>query len=517
MFSQATGVTARLRDDHGLSNDANPIIELARHDTTSSTGSAVQLPPGYWTMDLSGNCPSCHHHHKALRMRIRVSRDSPHAGDVHCEKCKRLWLAFGQVNTTRISLLSTMSIEPPPLESEFRAALVHIIRAATPIAALSPTLTMIPEANSSIPSRETSVRSATRAGMQRPFTTIGNEPGLVPAGTSNSVSGLRKANVSPVEHRRTHWAKRIGVKGSRFVHHVKQRIVSKLPNHRLSFVPKRISSPEQHQTVREPLNSNDPPPLLTSTNLDDNTSSSITFEAGLTTNPPDVCSGPGTSADALASLKELDPQVLQPLPSHQRFNWGRKQFTEFRALSTSPTDPPVMVDNETQISISESLQLIPGPYSHRYSLLAHMGGWLGSNEYLDSIRGSNATLNGRPLSISETRLSDADTIVETLRGSRERRPHSLNYAMQAHWSRAEARRSIDSNTTGGAVRSMTTGRGHAENRLSYPLLNRTSSVYDTEPPTPRTQVQFEDEDESTSDQENPNLSLESPRTPPTTA
>jgi len=510
MASQTPSITARLSNGHELSTTTNPAIELATHDTTSSIGSAVQLPPGYWAMNLSGNCPSCHHHHKSLLMRVRVSGDSTQFGDVHCEKCRGLWLAFGQVNTTRLSLLSTMSIEPPPLESEFRAALIHIIRAATPIAALSSTLTAIPEAGSSIPSSETSVRS-THVGIQRPSIVTRNEPGSTSAGLANSMSGLRNTK----EHRRIHLTKRFGEKGSHFIHYIKQRIVSKLPNHGIWFSTKKKSTPKQRRHVHEIWAPNVPPPSLTSIPLDDITSSSVTLEAGLTVNPPDVCAGSSTSADALASLKALDPQVLQPLPAHQRFTWGRKQFTEFRALPTSPINRPVMVDSETQISTAESLQLTSGPYSRRHSILAYMGSWLSSNEYLDSNRGSNATLNGRPLSVSETRLSEADTIVETLRGSRERRPHSLNFAMQASWNRTEARRSIDSTATGGAVRSMTTGRGRADDRLSRTSVNRTSSINGTEPPTPRTQVRFEDENEPADDHENQNSPPESPRTPPT--
>jgi len=511
MASQTPSITTRLSNGHGTSTATNPAIELARHDTTSSIGSAVQLPPGYWAMNLSGNCPSCHHHHRSLLMRVRVSRGFTHFGDVHCEKCRRLWLAFGQVNTTRLSLLSTMSIEPPPLESEFRAALIHIIRAATPIAALSSTLTAIPEAGSSVPSSETSVRSPTHVGIQRPSVVTSNEPGSISAGLANSISGLRNTK----EHRRTHMTKRFGDKGSQFIHYIKQRIVSKLPSHGIWFGTKKKSAPEQRQQAHELWTPNVPLPSFTSLPLDDITSSSVTLEAGMTANPPDVCAGSSTAADALASLKALDPQVLQPLPAHQQFTWGRKQFTEFKALPTSPTNRPVMVDSETQISTAESLQLTPGPYSRRHSILAYMGSWLSSNEYLDSNRGSDVTLNGRPLSVSETRLSEADTIVETLRGSRERRPHSLNFAIQANWNRVEARSSIDSTATGGAVRSMTMGRGRADDRLSRTSVNQTSSVYGTEPATPRTQVRFEDENEPADDQDNPNSPPESPRTPST--
>ncbi|KAI1555312.1 hypothetical protein PtrSN002B_003155 [Pyrenophora tritici-repentis] len=406
-----------------------------------------------------------------------------------------------------------MSIEPPPLESEFRAALIHIIRAATPIAALSPTLTAIPEATSSVPSRETSVRSTTRVGLHGPPTTTENEPGLTSMALIESVSGLRNAKTH-TEHRQTQKSNRFGAKGSHFLRHIKQRIVSKLPNRGSWFVRKK-SMPEQHQGAHESLTTNVQPPSLHSTACDDNTNSSVTLETGPVANPPNICDGASTSADALASLKALDPHVLQPLPAHQLFEWGREQITGFKALPDCPTNPPAMVDNETQISVPDCLQLTLDPYSQRRFSLAHIGGWLGSDEHLDSIRGSNATIATHPLSISETRFSEAETIAETTRGSREHRPHSLNLAMQANLNRAEVRRSIESTTTGGAVRSIATGR-RADNVLPRTSMHRTSSVYDTEPPTPR-QVRFEDERESESDHEDHHSLPESPRTPFTTA
>ncbi|KAE8833279.1 hypothetical protein HRS9139_05098 [Pyrenophora teres f. teres] len=449
-------------------------------------------------------------------MRVRVSVDSTQFGNAHCEKCHRLWLAFGQINTTRLSLLSTMSIEPPPVESEFRAALIHIIRAATPVAALSPTLTAIPEAASSVPSRETSVSSTTRVGLHRPSTATGNELGSTPLGLIASTSGLRNANTPHTEHRRTQKSKRFGAKGSHFLQHIKQRIISKLPNRGLWFIRKRNSTPEQHQEAHETLRPNVLPPSVHSTTCDDSTSSSVTLEAGTAANPPNICDGASTSADALASLKALDPHLLQPLPAHQLFEWGREQITKFKALPDCLTNQPAMVDSETQISIPDYLHLTLDPYSQRRSSLAYIGGWLGSNEYLDSIHGSNATIAVRPLSISETRFSEAETIAETIRGSREHRPHSLNLAMQANWNRAEGRRSIESTTTGGLVRSMATGRGRADNRLSRTSWNQTSSVSDTEPPTTR-QVRFEDVSEPEDDREHHNSPPESPRTPFTTA
>jgi len=69
--------------------------------------------------------------------------------------------------------------------------------------------------------------------------------------------------------------------------------------------------------------------------------------------------------------------------------------------------------------------------------------------------------------------------------------HSImNDWQQTRRNRGEARLSIDSAATGNAVRNITTTRGRASNRLSRSSMNRTSSVYGTEPQTPRAQFHW---------------------------
>jgi hypothetical protein len=149
--------------DVGPPNENHPPeFHLPRQDTDSTVGSvnqtAVPLPPGFYTLPIHGNCPRCHHYHRAATINVRVSGDSSRPSHVYCEKCKEKWLAFGGGNSTRISLLSTQTTEPDLLELDFRKELIGMVRSVTSIA--SPlALASVPEQPSAGPSREVSIRS----------------------------------------------------------------------------------------------------------------------------------------------------------------------------------------------------------------------------------------------------------------------------------------------------------------------------------------------------------------------
>lgn len=108
-----------------------------RRTSTSSTGSGRPLPFGHWTLPVSGNCPSCHHHHRSVKVHILPFQSSSEVVDLHCEKCDKLWLAPGRRNITRLSLASVETIDPPPVESEARKALAYAIRSVNRVASLS--------------------------------------------------------------------------------------------------------------------------------------------------------------------------------------------------------------------------------------------------------------------------------------------------------------------------------------------------------------------------------------------
>ena len=120
----------------------------SRRGSASSTVSVKPLPPGHWTLPISGNCPRCYHHHQSTKIRVTSSNESSRLADLRCERCDNLWLSSGGISSARISLLSIDTNEvndPLPVEPEVRSALAQMIRQATRVATLSPTLPDIQE------------------------------------------------------------------------------------------------------------------------------------------------------------------------------------------------------------------------------------------------------------------------------------------------------------------------------------------------------------------------------------
>ena len=97
--------------------EGHPIVDplpqpTPRRDSASTTSSSIS--PGYYTLPIHGNCPRCHHRHRAAN--IRISRDSGRVSRVNCEKCGGRWLSFGGPNATSISLLSSQTIDIDPAD-----------------------------------------------------------------------------------------------------------------------------------------------------------------------------------------------------------------------------------------------------------------------------------------------------------------------------------------------------------------------------------------------------------------
>ncbi|XP_014558898.1 hypothetical protein COCVIDRAFT_24629 [Bipolaris victoriae FI3] len=485
--------------DTGSSDAILPMPELARQDTNSSTGSALRPPNGNWAFEISGVCPSCHHYHKSLRVHVRISNDFTHVRDVYCKRCNRLLLSSGNANATRLSLLSTMSLEPDPIENEFRATLIHMIRASTPIATLSPVLTVIPEVTSAGPSRETSIRSRSGRSSRMPTTTFDDNTLQT---TVHSI-GRYKHKKNPL------------AEGRQMLSDIKQKVSTRFFESRNIpfnlgkwFSRKESSKYESHHKdlACAPISAS-PTIEIAPSSREEHAESPEEIDTNFDLATLDVCTSSVTAADALASLKTLDPQALRALHPQKRISWGRKQLTDFKTRFSGVTAhiaPPGMTDSDG------------APSPRRHSILAYIGGELYPYEDYDFHRASDHTLNGRPLSMSETHISEADTLVdgasissvprhilaETLHRDHRRslppRPLSIDNVVhdwsQIQRNRAEARRSIDSTATGGAVRSIA-ARSHAYNHLSRNSINRASSFYGTEPTTSRDQLQIGEEAE----------------------
>ncbi|OAL44344.1 hypothetical protein IQ07DRAFT_248717 [Pyrenochaeta sp. DS3sAY3a] len=481
-----------------LDTDASATQDLfGRHertDTLSSVGSAKTLPKGNWKLNLSGNCPACHHHHSSVTVHIRALNDSNHVGDISCDHCEELWLGFGKRTSTRTSLLSDATIEPAPLVSDFRAAIIEMMRSAT-AAALSPTLTDIPEASSAGPSRETSVRSTSRS-IAKELSPIADGPtSPLPKDLPTQINEPRSAGFAPPPSGQidTPPSNSQRPRSTKFL----LRIKKKFGKWQKSILGRPSSESVElslNQQGKQPITK---PTLVISTACDiaPETQPSISNEPKL--NSIDVCTPSSSAKEALDSLTRIDRGAIQALTPEERDKWGREQITAFKTKYSKPTLPlqartGSMVDIGTQANLDDLLPYVDGPPTRRHSFLAHFGGAFG-NDYWHIFRGSNLTL-ARPLSVSETPLSEADTAVEGVsdspiprhmlreslhrsrRGSGSPRPRSLHsFVQQARSSRVENRRSLDSN----AVRSITSGRGRTINRSSLARSSQTQLALPT--------------------------------------
>ncbi|USP80335.1 uncharacterized protein yc1106_07609 [Curvularia clavata] len=525
MASQApTTMPTYVTDDNGSPEAMPPTTGLARHDTNSSTGSARRPSHGNRIINISGACPSCHHQHRSLQVHVRIEDDSDQVGDVYCKKCGRLWLAFGNANATRLSLLSTLSIDTDPIENTFRSTLIHMIRSVTPIAVLSPTLTVIPEAASADLSRETSVRSTTGRDGRR--ATI-NPNDVVETSVANTIGGRKYSRRSLVNGRHmlskfTHKARARFFKSGKIPFGLGRWFSKEETLKRGSLQRDLTSAPidapsspvistppfQEHTEVREEISTNFDPAAL------------------------DVSASSTNAEEALASLKALNLQVLQNLPEQERISWARRQLTDFRARHSRITAYLTKYDTGNGEGLHDRSGYPPRPNS----ILAYVGGVSDSYEEWNSLRERERIINGRPWSISETSTSDADTLVdrslsstpqhifvETLHRDYPRslspRPlsmHSVQDWSQIHRNRAEARRSIDSTMTGGNVRSIATAKTHAPNRLSRNSIHRpSSSIFGTEPTNSRTQLRVDEETEEDGASQRPRSPSPSPPKPET--
>jgi hypothetical protein len=526
MDSPAPFVADGSINNAGLLTGTVPIVELARHDTMSSIESVDRLSQGHWALNLSGNCSSCHHHHRSVQVRVHVSGESTEIGDVYCHRCQRLWLAFGTVNATRLSLLSTKSIEPETLRAEvkFRKTLVRFIKAATPVATLSPTLTVIPEITSAGPSRGASLRSTAR-DVQRHSKAIEDHRGPVledndNRGHSPGSRHFRSGGQKPAIFPKISWSK-----GRQAIARLKLKITARLrtsPASSLVTISPAESGLERNRYRQVPAFSPTgiTPTVAVSEILEECSEAGANPDGERNYTAPNVCARSATATDALASLGALDTQAIQTLSSQERWEWGRRQLTDFRTLytgSTAPVGIPIMISSGTQANLSEDSLLPCPPLGRRHSALAFVGGNFDNDEYWD-------IFHNRPLSVSEANFSDADTAVERIsftptthqlliesmhrdrRGSGSSLPRSLhNIVNDWQQSRRNLRLSIDSAATGGAVRGSTTGRARTSIRLSRHSLG-------TEPTTSRVHLPVAEETEHSDLSEN----ASSPSPPPTT-
>jgi hypothetical protein len=372
-----------------------PMTPLTRRSTTSSAGSGRPIPAGHWILNLSGNCPRCHHHHRTVKIHVRASTASNRISDVDCSNCRALWLASGTRNSTRISLLSVNTIPAADLtgETEFRSTLVQMVRSATAIAAPS-VLSGIPETTATGPSHTTSSRLPSQVRRSHP-------------GDSRLVDAHAWVNTTSRPSTRSFSAR---ISKAAPIVHLGRRIDGTFPNLKTSRLGRLMkldtyttTPPERSTQAYVGSSSVQASASRGSTmqNIEDDTRSENTTK-GHRNNPSPEVSDPNLDHIPTTSVEERDA-------------WLRAQITAFKdqLARRSPIATSATVDRSTQLTWADAL-LLPSSIQdpHHNPDLIGIGSHFGSPFPWDLNRGSTASVNRTSLSISETQLSQTNTAVD---------------------------------------------------------------------------------------------------------
>jgi hypothetical protein len=390
-----------------------PLTPLTRRNTTSSAGSGRPIPAGHWILNLSGNCPRCHHHHRTVKIRVRASTASNRISDIDCTNCHALWLGSGTRNSTRISLLSANTIPEANLteETEFRSTLIQIVRSATAIAALSPVLSGISETAAAGPSHTNTSRFPTQVRGSRPSEShLGdvhawvNTSSRPPARSfSARISNSASSSSRYTQSRRTallHLGRRIdgtfpNLKTSRLGR------LMKLDTYTIPPPAEGTQANVGSSTMQASASRVSDPQHTEGITYSDNTAEVHGGNSG-------ICTSPANAEEILTSagLPDPDMNVISAMSVEERNAWMRTQITNFKAQLTrhSPVATSAMVDNSTQLNWADALPTSSIPIPFYDPTLNGIGNQFNPSFHWDPSR--------RSLSISETQLSQNDTLVD---------------------------------------------------------------------------------------------------------
>ncbi|KAF1976441.1 hypothetical protein BU23DRAFT_48571 [Bimuria novae-zelandiae CBS 107.79] len=449
----------------------SPLPTPLRRDTVSTTSSdkLPSLPSGRWPLTIHGNCSRCGHHHKAVMIQISVVEGICEASHVTCERCDQKWLTIGGVNTTQISLLSTITRDLDHGEINFRYTLFSMVRSAASIA--SPTaLSNVPEDPSPTPSRSSSGQAR---GTQLRHADTGIQ--------NTSVHDNEAATTSGIDANPSHLPDRIVKDYEASSRPLLTKVKRKLKNTigMLRKVQTKKSRQAQEGT-REIVDEHLEPQLPHALSEESVNSDMASGDGEHAHENPAM-----TAAQAIEDLKSFDKEVIRNMTSQQRKDWIREHITAFkcrcshecvckRRHSASSATERSSIRQYRVPSIGSSFQRVA---------LGQMG------SQFDVLPGALFTHTG-PLTISATRISEADTAVDRQSTAPSPRHSRLDSTQSAHRSRSprpasllQARRSwqpsrntrgqrnsMDSMLAGSTVRSSWRGPARLSNTSLAPTL-----------------------------------------------
>ncbi|KAF1364456.1 hypothetical protein EJ07DRAFT_151728 [Lizonia empirigonia] len=492
---------SRLSFDKDVLLDGFSVPGNLRRDSSSTTASGLPIPRGHYTQRISGNCPNCRHHHRSIKIHFRDVNNTSRLVDVHCERCKKLWLGPGSRNSTRISLQSHETIDKPPPEPELRTTLAHMIRSATQVAALSRNLPNIQEGASPEASHGPFIQSPVRTHAHGYFASPVNQ---TPNTTLNAVPDppvIRPA-VSPSKRIIKTKSNNLRTTSSpHFVLRLKRRFIGRLL--KLYNEPKMEIAEHGEPQALNPVPVSDTTPLSPSNILPENREEQ---DQAVLNDSAENMEAPISHAVATGDLKSLmivDQEVINAMSPEQRIAFLRSQITAFsarhNARSNTVTTP---CDHASQ---EDPLDTLATWVANHNSLLTGTGNCFGDFSYMDVFRQNGSTIARQSLDISETRFSDGVTAVghATTETVRETLYPVAQLPEQAHrWStqsvvqswnqirrdRGDLRSSFDSSATIGAESTAATRDrlSHHRFRQSMP---RNSMLYNTEASASQSRIQ----------------------------
>jgi DNA-directed RNA polymerase subunit M/transcription elongation factor TFIIS len=374
--------------------------KLISHDTSLSQShdKYEPPPPGCWTLDFHGNCPRCHHHHKALQVQIKVTPDASQVSYVHCERCQDRWAAFGGRNSTRISLLSTATIEPDSVERGVRYSLVEVVKLVQARSVLG----TLPEASSPVLPHQPSVSahinvslSAATQSLDLPTTALNAKDAI------SAEPGPGRHSFEPIVLQATKHT--IAPKGPnstlRLLSKLKMKITTHFPM--LNKGPgRRIlgshSQPEMFMRQFEKSPSRESPTADPTHALAEHSQSSGQYEDAPTGDfQADIVEPSKRIVEVVAFVASLDKTALSSMSEQERSEWMRRKYTSFKARrrrSLSPLGMSTIVETSIQSDVPRHLS------SQRSIELLGVGDHV---EGLDMLGSIEAALRRGSLTISE--------------------------------------------------------------------------------------------------------------------
>lgn len=398
-----------------------------RQDTSSSSGSGPYspLPDGRWTVPFHGNCPRCHHHHKAVQVKVNVGPDSSQVSYIRCEQCREKWAAFGGRSTTQISLLSDTTTEPDPLEKELRYSLMEVVRAATNVASLGGIAELPTHGISRHPSNQFGggTRSNTADQPQGPSTSTDLEEfthlrhdqqyQLPHVSTYPTIEMSVHAKNRSRPHQLASKLKRSV--SARLSESQREALKRLLPASRQSKMSARQleKSPVRTPPTEAPSDAPDPRSHAADHVVDDLAArSSVTNSALLGPSEP--------HAEVSAYIESLDKTGLAAMSEQERASWMREKYTAFKVRHKS-NNASLGFSTIVETSIRTELPCFSHRPSNRQSFdLMNAGTHIeGLERLLNEVASRRSTMTISDANSEAQSTSDENTVAVQSRYSRQ--------------------------------------------------------------------------------------------------